>query len=249
MNRFLRFLAATVPVIAATFAFGEITGSKHDFTAASWSDQAICKPCHTPHNAIATGITGRLWAHTLSTATYTYHGTGTKPTDQITSTDSGTGAANQSDMDGATRLCLSCHDGTVALDSFLGKSGPVDGQVIGTAGHGDVVANLGTDLSNDHPVGYKAMYKENIGTAGHFRYKPLATATAAGLKFATSQDVNAAVPAGSLDQSGAAITYTNWPSVSCVTCHDVHNGSQPTERGLLRVSNVGSALCLDCHNK
>ncbi len=35
--------------------------------------------------------------------------------------------------------------------------------------------------------------------------------------------------------------------MECATCHDVHNG--PGFASLLRVSNVGSALCLDCHIK
>lgn len=245
--RLFRFLAAAVPMLAASFAFGEIAGSKHDFTAASWADQNICKPCHTPHNAIETGVTGRLWAHTLSTATYTYHGSRTSPVDGSTTTDGADTTITQDDMDGASRLCLSCHDGSVALDSFMGKNGASDGMAIGTAGHGEATANLGVDLSNDHPVGFRAVYQENKGSGGHYYYKPLAPLKSApySLKFATSPT---AVPAGSLDQDGNAIAYTNWPSVSCVTCHDVHNGKDLGD-GLLRYSNEGSGLCLACHVK
>ena len=46
---------------------------------------------------------------------------------------------------GVSLLCLSCHDGTVALDAFGGGGG---GETIGVA-YG--YAN-GTDLSNDHPI-------------------------------------------------------------------------------------------------
>jgi len=252
MLKALRYLAAAVPLMAASFAFGDIAGSKHDFSAQAWSDNQICKPCHTPHNADVS-ITGRIWAHTMSTATYKYHG-GSVTNDKSTSGDAATGSLAQSDLDGASRLCLSCHDGTVALDSFKGKDGGSTGKSISdlaangglydpNIGGGSVGGNS-ADLSNDHPVGYKAMYKESSGSSGHFYYKPLSNLT--GLKLANSPT---AVPAGTKDQSGADVAYTVWPSVSCVSCHDVHNGSAPSERGLLRKSNAGSALCLTCHNK
>src|SRR5215216_5162445 len=118
MTRYLKFLAAAVPMIAAGFAYGEITGSKHDFSSQAWSDNQICKPCHTPHNADVS-LTGRIWAHTMSTAQYTYHGgTVSGFNDKSTSRDAASVTKQQTDMDNATRLCLSCHDGTVALDSF-----------------------------------------------------------------------------------------------------------------------------------
>ena len=257
MKRLLKFFAAaTMSLLAANFAYAEgIQNSKHDFSAATWSDKEICKPCHTPHNAVDTNLTGRLWAHTLSTATYVYHG-GTATGDGSTRPEAGTGSATQADMDVATRLCLSCHDGTVALDSFMGKDGVSDGKFIGDAGgqHGAATANLGNgqvanDLTNDHPVGYKAVYDENSGQnaagTGHYRYKPRAGAVAAGLRFATSKTP---VSAGVVDRTTGTAVTGNLPSISCVTCHDVHNGAGH-EDGLLRMSNEGSAMCLTCHDK
>lgn len=86
----------------------------------------ICRPCHTPHNA-STEV-GYIWNHALSTATWTLH----------------EDADPASVMSSASRLCLSCHDGTVALDSYGGKTGTVFMS-------GD--EKLGTDLINDHPIG------------------------------------------------------------------------------------------------
>src|SRR5690606_15218397 len=76
MKRMFIILAAATPLLTANLLSGSdgITGSKHDFSSDTWSDSQICKPCHTPHNAIAPELTGRIWAHTLSTATYTLHG-------------------------------------------------------------------------------------------------------------------------------------------------------------------------------
>ena len=256
MTRYLKFLAAAVPMLAAGFAYGEITGSKHDFSAQAWSDNQICKPCHTPHNADVS-LTGRIWAHTMSTATYKYHGgTASGFQDKSTSQDGATATKTQADLDNATRLCLSCHDGTVALDSFRGKNGGPTGKSIsdfkddtklynpniGGANVGDSSA----DLSNDHPVGYSAHVDETKGSGTEYYYKPIA-GIAAALKLATSPDP---FPAGKTNQSGQPITYTNYYSVSCVTCHDVHNGKDADGgKGLLRMSNQGSALCLTCHNK
>src|SRR4051812_19400937 len=74
--RRINILAAAMPLLATSMAMasGGISGSAHDFSRFSWSDGEICKPCHTPHNAIAADLTGRLWNHTLSTASYTLHG-------------------------------------------------------------------------------------------------------------------------------------------------------------------------------
>jgi hypothetical protein len=264
MTRFLKVLAAGLPLLCAGFAFGEISGSKHDFSAQAWSDNQICKPCHTPHNADVS-VTGRIWAHTMSTATYKYHGTRGSSTDTTTTTDGANATITQSGVDSASRLCLSCHDGTVALDSFMGKDGGSTGKSISdlVANGGLYNPNLGgaavgaatADLSNDHPVGYSAHVDETKGSKDpvtgkitEYYYKPIASITV-DLKLAKSPD---AFPAGQVDQSGNPVTYTNYYSVSCVTCHNVHNagtGTAPDERGLLRKSNTGSALCLTCHNK
>jgi len=96
-------------------------------------------------------------------------------------------------------------------------------------------------------VGYKAVYDESSGVTngvGHYRYKP-AAAVKATLKLAISKT---AVAANTVDRTTGAPVTGNLPSVSCVTCHDVHNGSGNPE-GLLRVNNEGSALCLTCHDK
>jgi len=293
MTRFIKILAAAVPLLAVGLARGEITGSKHDFSAASWSDQQICKPCHTPHNANVS-LTGRIWAHSLSTASYKYHGgsvsngsnlSGTTGwnTDTSTSMDAATGTLTQSDLDSATRLCLGCHDGTVALDSFRGKDNGSTGASINqyrddskmynpnlggsTAADGTITnTNVGdgvADLSNDHPVGFRALVIEGnastdtSGAVTEYRYKPITYITNSGLKLAVSpyavgvqQTFQSSAPSNK-DQAGNTLS-GNYYSVSCVSCHNVHNqglGNAPEERGLLRISNEGSQLCLTCHNK
>jgi hypothetical protein len=127
-----KILGATLGlVLVAGIAGAQITGSAHDFSGQGWGTIEICQPCHTPHNAsIALPVV--LWNHEVTAATYTLY---TSPTMNATT----------GQPDGVSRACLSCHDGTVALDSFGGATGT---NFIG----GD--ANFGTDLSNDHPVSF-----------------------------------------------------------------------------------------------
>ena len=238
MTRSMKMLAAVATVLAsgAVASASGITGSAHDFSTESWSDSEICKPCHTPHNAVEANVSSRLWNHQLSTSTYTLHGgrgTGTGTT--LDNTRQG----GQADMDMGSRLCLGCHDGTVALDSFGGKTGNV---------YAAGAINLGSDLSNDHPVGLSVVYNENSGVTngvGHYRYNPVASATAAGVRFVEIPGTQATTPY--VDRSGAT-TSRGTIIVSCVSCHDVHDGAGFTE-GLLRGDNSSSKLCLACHDK
>jgi predicted CXXCH cytochrome family protein len=210
-----------------------IVGSKHDFSTAanaSWSGGEICKPCHTPHAAPnPSSISKAMWNHTLSSATYT--------------TASGTMSA-VSGLDNTSRLCLGCHDGTVALDSFGGATGSV---IIGTTTGGDPKTNLGlgangsgtADLSNDHPVGYTAVVKSE--DTGHgVSFNPVSTSGKIGL--GTTQ-LSLVTDGTTRTVNGAAVT--NY-SVGCCTCHGHHPTAIPK---LLRIDNTASALCLTCHIK
>lgn len=153
-----------------------IVNSAHNFSSMAWSGGEICKPCHTPH--FANGF-GELWNHDNTNATYTMYGGAT-----------GTAAA---DFDNRTRLCLGCHDGTVALDSFGGQ--------VGTS-YISSGANIGTDLENDHPIGSAAIYPTMPST----RMRDPATFPS-GMRLRTWTD-----PLGVAQQV-----------VGCTTCHNQHN--------------------------
>jgi predicted CXXCH cytochrome family protein len=71
------------------------------------------------------------WNHEVSVASYTLYSSRTM--------DVPVGQPGDVSM-----LCLSCHDGTVAVDSFGGSTGET---LIGSESHID------TDLRDDHPVG------------------------------------------------------------------------------------------------
>lgn len=189
----------------------------------------ICVYCHTPHNANTANGGQLLWNRPLSTASYTLY---QSPTFNATMT--------QPDSQSSSSLCLSCHDGTIAVDNVLRRpvtsTGPngqnLDKMADGAgncgnchtapqAGQADSALNrvrhgfLGTDLSNDHPVNMP--YDNTLDT---------------GLK------TPAAVASGGLKLFNG--------KVQCASCHDPH---VYLEKAFLRVSNSGSALCMTCHAK
>ena len=188
-----------VPVIGAG-----IKGSSHDFTGSGWSYGQLCSPCHTPHRADTTVPGAPLWNHEVTTATYTVY---SSPT--LDATDVG-------QPTGVSRLCLSCHDGTVALDSFGGATG---------SSFVSAPSNVGTDLSNDHPISFT--YDAGLAAADGGLHDP--TTAGSGLGKSIDED----------------LLFNH--RVECASCHDVHNtGGYPR---LLRMNNTGSALCLTCHDK
>jgi len=158
-----------------------IVTSAHNFSAQSWSGGEICKACHTPHNAIVYSE-APLWNHQLSAvSSYTLY-------------SSSTMNATVGQPDGNSKLCLSCHDGTVALENFGGV----------TTGTTYVTGNalMGTDLSNDHPVSFT--YNAALATLDPGLKNPT---TATGIGTGTIQN-----------------TMLFADKMQCASCHDVHNG-------------------------
>ena len=102
---------------------------------------------------------GPLWNHDMPTAnSYKMY------ISTAVAAPTGTNAANTTNVYKATDgkkvdtnsiLCLSCHDGSIALDSFGGATSTTAGAINSSS-----KANLGTDLTNDHPIGEAAKWQE-----------------------------------------------------------------------------------------
>ena len=204
----LKLIAATLFLVATTASAqsGTIVGSAHDFVLEDWALGEICLVCHAAHNNVNTAGE-MLWNHTLSVATYVVY---SSPTFNQT-------AANP--PSGASKLCLSCHDGTVALDSFGGAGTPQSGPIGGDA-------NFGTDLGNDHPISFPYVVgagEELHATTTSVTFGDGSTGTIADMLFGTD--------------------------VECSSCHDVHTTKSGANNTLLLVDNDASALCLTCHDK
>ena len=145
---------------------GLATNNRVTGTTAATGTAEICVFCHTPHGAaIPTGVEAPpLWNKRIPTgATYQTY-------DQLNSaTINGQILA----VGSVSLACLSCHDGTQAMDNIINApgSGGFDSTGGGASGLGytwtagtdaNVDANgflnggvqlIGTDLRNDHPVG------------------------------------------------------------------------------------------------
>lgn len=105
------------------------------------SEGNVCVFCHTVHRA--SGATP-LWNHTLSSVSnYVVYGSA-----RLTSLDVTVPQPN-----GSSRLCLSCHDGTVALGNVSSGAAQIQMQS-GVTKMPAGAKNLGTDLSGDHPISF-----------------------------------------------------------------------------------------------
>lgn len=160
-------------------------------------NQEVCRPCHTPHNA-STEV-GYLWNHQLSTATWTLFD------------DADPASVNSS----SSRLCLSCHDGTVAIDSYGGLNGTVflSGK-----------KNLGTNLTTTHPIGVAYptnanQYNQPDATGAIRDAVETPAGQSAGLEDGKIQCASCHFAHGSRAAYGMFLRVDNTGSALCMTCH------------------------------
>jgi len=195
-------------IIMATIAFGsvvyaDIIGSAHDFSNETWNQTGeICVVCHAPHPSQTQVNDAPLWNHEITTATFTPYSSSTMD-------------ATVGQPDGASKLCLSCHDGTVALDSFNGAAG---GQYI--SGN-DLI---GTDLSNDHPV--SIVYDSSLASTDGGLFDPSTTSSGLGGTINSDMLFNSKLQCSSCHDVhnstniGKLLVKSNSNSALCLTCHN-----------------------------
>lgn len=169
----------------------------------------VCVYCHTPHGG---QIDAPLWNRSYPAGPYQMYSSATIDMAQI----------NPGSPTGVSLACLSCHDGTIALDVVTNPPNSYTGPA--PSGTDFMPAGprlLGEDLRDDHPV---SVFYDNSAATGDPMFNDPATVLAAGVKL-----------------FGAAVN-----EVQCASCHNPHNN---TNAPLLRISNSGSALCTTCHIK
>jgi hypothetical protein len=103
----------------------------------SAGESEICIFCHTPHGAAPEAP---LWNRYSSGALYTPY-------------SSSTARARTGQPTGSSALCLSCHDGTVAMGRVRSRASEVR-MLSGSSRMPAGRQVLGTDLSDDHPVSF-----------------------------------------------------------------------------------------------
>jgi hypothetical protein len=198
--------------------------SVHDFSLESWNaTDEICRVCHVPHDHNRTSqryLSGLLWNHALSSATYTMYDS---------SWSSTLDGAQSAQPDGIAKLCLGCHDGTVAVDNFDKYSGTLFMSDFNPnfiiPGFSD---GANRDLRGTHPVSIE--------------YDPVA-------------DGNLNPKTDAMGTSGTIQDVLDHDKVQCSSCHDVHDQETVPGTRLLRVAQsvaeggTPSGLCLTCHIK
>ncbi|BCR03933.1 c-type cytochrome [Desulfuromonas versatilis] len=214
MRKYLLLVAAALLLAAPAMGL-TIQGSAHDLSNTTGGGAAgdideLCVYCHSPHGVTAS-VSAPLWNRGMSNATQIYSGVDIQATYDLTS-------YNATDAP----LCLSCHDGASiggALTNPPNSGGALYSPALGAD------ADLGTNLSNDHPIGFDyAAIDAGSGAGEDSEIKLITDATAAGVQFF------------------GASSNIMW----CSSCHDVHD---PANVPFLLVDNTSSNLCLACHDK
>ncbi|HUO09478.1 MAG TPA: cytochrome c3 family protein [Phycisphaerae bacterium] len=262
--KFLTSLGATAALCAFSLtAHAAVQNTPHNmnytFGANTIQDNQVCLPCHAPHNQPTPQDT--LWNHVMPANGY-----------QLYQTSPGfVESAAVVGLDDESLKCLSCHDGTVAVDSYGGYNfatntfGPTNG-TIKLGAHSDILGNASTsafvvgggtqDLSHDHPVGvvYPGLSADGSTFTGTAMKNPLTTWTrttyqgvdannnTVTLNYKDNNGNNISVAGGGF---GFGTTGANKNVVGCGSCHTPHTYTY----NFLIVPNTNSQLCLTCHNR
>jgi predicted CXXCH cytochrome family protein len=216
----LRLIAAIVFLICGTAAAqinSDVLGV-HDMSPASGSPitgnlGSPCLYCHAPHSGI-NGTQGTnqtpLWSQRLSSV-QSY---------QMYSSTTMVNKTNGSPTLGSnSTLCLSCHDGTVAM----GTTTPY-GQVSMSGTLAGTPEDLGTNLQSTHPFNFITPLQPSSDLWPSLSANPPSTQ----------------------DSTGAVQLIGG--NVQCGSCHNPHVQNIDSSGDFLVINNSESALCLACHN-
>lgn len=232
-----------MPAISQAAVNIGVAGSPHDFSTNavySWNTRkGVCSACHAAHNTADIQV-APLWVHGTSTGPFTPY-----------SSPSLTAVVGQ--PDGVSLACLSCHDGTVAINQ--GINGQI-GSSTAPLQYIDEGAKIGPDLHTTHPISFDytaALAASDGGLENPTTYKIGDPKT--GLTVSTAP-VPAAWDGTSLTGKTIKEALLVGDRMQCSSCHDVHKmeGSAPSSGILLRISGNdangrGSLICRTCHLK
>ncbi len=240
--------------LALATRIADIRNTKHNLSVSGTgsvtavSESQICVFCHTPHGAEP--IQAPLWNRKLAGSTYTPY---------LSSSMVANPAELAAAPDGYSKLCLSCHDGTMALGTVdvLNGQSPASIAMNGTGVGGTMptgagaltgyTRDLGVNLTNDHPISFT--YDSTLASKDGELWAPDGTT------------VGTRVP-GSLTKP---LLPLEAGKLECTTCHDPHiRDTDPTlgDIKFLRANRLQAAaptggafnpnsdtICLACHDK
>jgi hypothetical protein len=191
---------------------GSIIRTKHNLSVSgdgsikSTSETRVCIFCHSSHNASSEGP---LWNHkTTSSGKFQTYKRSTM-------------VSNPEQPNGSTKLCLSCHDGTIAVGAIRGRAVPIPMKNVTVSGKIPVSrkSHIGTDLRGSHPVSVK--FDQRVAL------------TNKSLKWPISDPEQAV----GTDHNGY---------VQCTSCHDPHDDSKSDKYPFWKKPTF-SEVCKACH--
>jgi predicted CXXCH cytochrome family protein len=251
MNRVVAAISFLAIPLFATGLKDAVIGSQHDLTAGGSGPVKsaavnVCVFCHAPHNVVP-NITP-LWDHTLSVQTYTTYNSSTY------------NSGAQTPGAGSSKLCLSCHDGTVAVGLTVTNG------LIPTSGSMAAQDNFGTNLTPSHPVGMTPVDDGSLAaslfTSPPSTKDPAVTLVLGKVECTTCHDPH--VP-GNDPAVPMFLARSNSNSAICLACHDPSRQQPNALNGWLTGSHatasntvpktaafgpygvVSSNACSNCH--
>lgn len=227
------------------------------------ADGQVCVFCHTPHGANTSAKTP-LWNRN-GTALKTYTPYTSSSLDATSVQDALNGVTG-----GSSVLCLSCHDGMIALGQVNVLNGKANQIIAGAnvtmpAGSGVTTGftrNLGgtdgKDLTNDHPI--SITYDHNLAVAdGELRDLDSSQRYPSGVPLPGTSSVIGLRSSGIKPLLPLEPTGTNGAGqVQCASCHDPHitddkflrlNRFQKVTPAGGAFSQANDIICLACHDK
>ncbi len=205
------------------------------------SETEICIFCHTPHSK---SPRQPLWNRPDPGSYYTLY-------------NSSTLQANVGQPDGASVLCLSCHDGTIALGNVLSRSTPIPFSG-GVTTMPSGTTNLTTDLSDDHPISF--LYDASLAASDGELVNPSTLTGPVSLENGRLQCTSCHDPHH--DIYGSFLVTSSRNSELCLYCHQKNywNGSSHKLSGATwngagndpwfhtSYTTVSENACENCHN-
>jgi predicted CXXCH cytochrome family protein len=184
------------------------------------SESQICIFCHTPHNATPVQP---LWNRALPVSSYKVY-------------SSNSLKAQPGQPTGSSKLCLSCHDGTIALGSVNSRQQPI-AMASGITTLPPGKSNLGTDLSDDHPISF--VYDADLVTKNPKLKDPKLLPSEARLDSNQELQCTTCHDAHN-NQYGNFLVMSNQNSELCNTCHTVAPQNSATDI-------AAHTPCAGCH--
>lgn len=238
-------LLVLISITTPAHAQSSVVGSPHDFSARgpgrvhALFEEQVCIFCHAPHNAA--GQTA-LWNRSAPPTHYRIY-------------ESSTTDARIDQPGGSSKMCLSCHDGAIAIGLVASRAEPIP-MSRQTMPPGP--SNLTHDLSDDHPIGFR--YDRALASRDPQLNSPdvltdlLPLGPHRQMQCTTCHDPHN-------NELGDFLRMPTLRGALCTSCHEMHGwsacshahspaviagrGVDPTQK--LPYATVADNACLSCH--